>query len=204
MDLHRTTKKPEWEKTKPARYSSFQKVAANTNGIITPANVITLIGFAVVIYGLVVLLQHHYWLGLVLLGLGRLCDIADGFVAEVTHTKSPVGEILDAVVDKLETLCTILVLVVSGITNWWVIAAFVVPQAIISGIIFYKRRRGIRLHPSRSGKLSMAAIWASVVGLIALKALDSPVVLATAVYAMIAASVGLGLYAAWQYLAGRD
>jgi cardiolipin synthase len=199
MDLHRTTKQPEWKKTKARDYSAFQKLAAATNGFVSPANIVTLVGFGVVIGGLVALLQHHYWLGLVLLAVGRLFDVADGMVAQATHTKSPVGEILDAVVDKIETLLTIIVLLVADIAPWWVIVALVVPQAIIAAVTFYKRQRGVRLHPSQQGKLSMAAVWASVVGLIAYKALNEPWLLMAAVWCVVAASVLLGLYAVWQY-----
>jgi cardiolipin synthase len=204
MDLHRTTKQPEWKKTKKRDYSNFQKLAANTNGIVTPANIVTLVGFGLVVGGLVALLQHHYWLGLVLLWVGRIFDIVDGFVAQATHTKSPVGEILDAVIDKVEMLLTIIVLLTAHITTWWVIAALVIPQLLISLISLDKRRHGVRLHPSGSGKLSMAAAWGGIVGLILMKALHDSLLLAILSYALIGASVLFGLYAAGHYVVGRD
>lgn len=203
MDLHRTTKQPDWKKTSASEYSVFQKVAASTNGIITPANVVTLIGFAVVVAGLVALLQKHYWLGLFLMGFGRLFDIADGFVAQATHTKSPVGEMLDAVVDKVGTFLTLIVLVAAHITSVWVITALIIPQVIISSITLYNRRLGRRMHPSRSGKLSMFAAWTAIVGVIALKALEEPLWLTTVTYGFVVASLAFGIYAVWLYAKGR-
>ena len=52
MDLHRTTGKPDWETVTPANRSSIQNIAATTNGILTPPNVITLLGLAIVLFGL--------------------------------------------------------------------------------------------------------------------------------------------------------
>lgn len=204
MDLHRTTKKPDWQKRKSSEYNIFQRVAARTDGILSPANIVTLIGFGVVLYGLVAILQKQFWLGLILIGIGRLFDIADGFVAQATHTKSPIGELFDAVADKVGTFLTIIVLVVAQVTSWWIIIALVVPQVVISGITLYRRQRGRRMHPSRSGKLSMAAAWGGIVGVIIMKATDEPLWLAIGVYALVAVSFLLGSYAVVQYAKGRD
>jgi len=204
MNLHRTTGKPDWENIKPADYTLDQKIAAATRGFVTPGNLITLIGFGIVIYGLVALLQKYFWLGLILLAVGRLLDILDGFVAEATHTKSPLGETFDAVADKAGTLLTIIVLIVANIAAWWMIVALIIPQLLIPIVIFYKQRAGVRVHPTRPGKLSMATAWVGIVGLIAVKAMETRQALSVGVDVLIIVSLLLSLYALWQYSTGRD
>ncbi|MDB5162655.1 MAG: CDP-diacylglycerol--glycerol-3-phosphate 3-phosphatidyltransferase [Candidatus Saccharibacteria bacterium] len=204
MSLHRASKKPDWESIPAAEQTSFQRIAANSGGVLTPANLITVIGFAIVIYGLTFIMSGHYWIGLLLLAFGRLLDIADGLVAEGTGTKSHLGEIFDAAADKIGTLLTILVFVVAGITSWWVIAALVIPQIIIPLVILYKKQKGIAVHPTRPGKVSMALTWVGIVGLLVVKAFGDPVALATGIYVIIGLSLLLGLYALWQYSTGRD
>lgn len=206
MDLHRTGKKPDWELVAASKRTAIQRLAFLTGGIITPPNVITFVGLVIVLYGLAALLEQHYWTGLLALAIGRLLDVADGVVAARTGTKSPLGELLDAAVDKIGTLLTIIVFIVAGISFWWLVALLLLPQAIIPLVIFYKRARNIRIHPTRAGKLSMATLWVGLVGLIVIKAMELVWMhpLALFVYLISALSVALGLYALWQYSTGRD
>ncbi|MGH7217899.1 MAG: CDP-alcohol phosphatidyltransferase family protein [Candidatus Microsaccharimonas sp.] len=204
MNLHRASSKPDWENTSPAKRTMFQRLAASTHGIITPANIVTIIGLCIVIWGLVAILQGQFFVGLLLVVGGRLLDIVDGVVAEATHTKSSVGELFDAAADKIGTLLTILVLIVANSTYWWVILALILPQVLIPLLVFYKKQKNIRVHPTRQGKISMALTWVGIAGLLLVKAFDENVVLATATYVVIAASLLLGLYALWQYASGKN
>lgn len=204
MNLHRTSGKPDWEEVAPTSRTIFQKVAAATHGVVAPANIVTIIGLVLVCIGLVALLNQSYWTGLGLLVIGRLLDVVDGIVAEATQTKSPLGEIFDAASDKIGTLLTIVVLFVAAISYWWVIIALLVPQVIIPLVIFYKKQKGISVHPTRIGKLSMAAAWAGIAGLLVAKALGDISFVSVIVYVIIGASLVLGMYALWQYGTGRD
>ena len=204
MNLHRTSGTPDWATVKEADRNVFQNMAAATGGIVSPANIITVIGLGMVIYGLVSILQQQFWAGLVLLVSGRLLDIVDGLVAEATHTKSPLGELFDAAADKIGTLLTIVVLLFADITHWWVIMALIAPQILITLVILYKKSKGIGVHPTRQGKLSMAAAWAGIVGVLLAEALLDPLALTLAVYTILAVSVILGLYALWQYATDRN
>ncbi len=204
MNLHRTTGKPDWASIEPASYTFAQKIAAFSKGIITPANIISIVGLALVFYGIALILEAHYWLGMFVIVAGRLLDIADGLVAEATKTKSPTGEIVDAVADKIGTFATIVVLFVVNVADWWTIAALLLPQVLIPLVIFYKRQRGIGVHPTRPGKLSMALVWVGIAGLLILKALGTPFALTIFVYVVTTLSLALGLYAFWQYATGRD
>lgn len=204
MDLHRASTKADWESVESPRRTRFQKLAAATRGFVTPANILTVIGFGIVIYGLVALLQHSFWLGAVLLVVGRLLDVADGLVAQATKTKSPLGELFDATADKIGTFLTIIVLLVANVTYWWLIVALIGPQIIISLVVLYKKQHGRTTHPTRPGKLSMAGAWVAIVGVIIVKALGGFMPLALLMDALIVVSVVLGLYALWQYATGRD
>ena len=204
MNLHRTSGKPDWEKVAPAARNPYQKLAAATNGILSPPNIISFIGLGLVIYGLAMLINQQFWFGLGLIAVGRLLDIVDGAVAEATQTKSPLGELVDASIDKIGTLLTVITLFVANIADWWVIVMLLLPQVIIPVVIFFKRRKGINVHPTRAGKVSMALVWVSVVGLLFVKALGYMVVLALGVYVVAGLSLVLGMYALWQYSTGRD
>lgn len=206
MNLHRTTGKPDWQAVKPADYNAFQKVAAATYGIVTPANIITFIGFGLVILGLVDILNQQYWLGLTLLAVGRLLDIVDGAVAQATGTKSPLGELLDASIDKFGTVFTIAVLYIGAVAEWWVITLVLLPQVIIPLLVFYKRSKGIKIHPTRIGKLSMVATWVAIIGFLVAKATQNSgyFIIDIVSYAFAVASFILGSYALWQYATGRD
>lgn len=206
MDLHRTTGKPDWEMIAANERTPLQKLASATNGVATPANLISMIGFGIVIYGLVALLNQDYWLGLGLLGLGRLLDIADGAVAQKTGTKSPLGEIVDTAVDKIGTILTILIFYVAGISFWWLITALLLPQVAIALIVFYKRSRGVNIHPTMVGKMSMAVLWVALVGLVLLQALALTALhpMALLIYSIAVSAVALGLHTVWQYATGRE
>lgn len=206
MDLHRTTGKPDWEVIKATDRSAIQRIAHATHGIITPPNLISIIGFGIVIYGLIALLNQQFWIGLIALAVGRLLDIVDGAVAQATGTKSPLGEFVDASIDKIGTLATIVVLFVAGITQWWLIVLLLIPQVIIPLVSFYKKTKNKEVHPTRIGKLSMASAWVGIVGLLIVRALELswPNPLAVFVYAVVIISTALGLIALWQYSTGRD
>ena len=206
MDLHRTTGKPDWETIPAKERTSIQKIAFATHGIVTPPNIITFIGLGIVLYGLYALLQQDYWVGLIALAVGRLLDIADGLVAQKTGTKSPLGELLDATVDKIGTLLTFVVLYIAAISSWWLITLLLLPQVIIPLVSLYKKSQKKELHPTRVGKLSMASLWVSLVGLIVIAAVNLAWThpLALFVYAVTILSTTLGFYALWQYTTGRD
>lgn len=204
MNLHRSSNKPDWESIAPADRTILQTISAKSGGILSPANSITAIGLMMVLGGLVALLQQQFWLGLGLLAIGRLLDIVDGVVAEATKTKSPIGEVFDATVDKIGTVLTIIVMIGTGITHWVVIVALLIPQIAIPLVIFYKKQKRIAVHPTRQGKLSMALAWVGIIGLLVVKAVGDSQLLSITVYGIIGTSLILGIYALWQYSTGRD
>lgn len=204
MNLHRSSAKADWETTAPHKWNAFQKIAAATKGLVTPANVVTFVGFGLVVYGLYLLATERLWAGLLVVTVGRLLDILDGILAEATSTKSPLGELFDAAADKIGTFLTVLALVSAEVASWWVLAILIVPQLVIVVIIALKKRKNIRIHPTRPGKLSMAFVWASIAGLIISKALGDNEILSVSAYVFAGLSFVAGIYAAWQYATGRS
>lgn len=206
MNLHRSSTKPDWESIDKKNHNYWQRIAAATNGIVTPGNVVTFIGIGLVIVGLIEIVKENYWWGSALIVVGRLCDLLDGWLAETTQTKSPLGELLDASIDKLGTIMTIVVFYVAMLAPWWVLSVLLLPHLVIVAISLHARRQGDTLHPSRTGKLSMAAVWMALFGLIFVQALDwSPWSIGSAiVYTIAVTSVALGAFAATGYIFNRD
>jgi phosphatidylglycerophosphate synthase len=204
MQLHRTTGKPDWADTTPAQRNISQRLAAATSGIVTPGNLTTALGFAAVLYGLWLISGQHYIVGGAILAFGRLCDIADGWLAESTHTKSPLGELLDASIDKIGTVLTIIVYATAHVAPLWLLTALLLPHVIISVITFVQLQRNRKIHPSRIGKLSMAAAWVSLVGLLIARAISGTSFPEMGADGLAILSVILGLYAAVGYARQRD
>jgi len=132
--------------------------------------------------------------------LGRLCDLLDGWLADKTGTKSPLGEKLDAGFDKLITLIALPALVVATVLSWWGAILLALPHVAIAAVSAVMLRKGRAPHPSRAGKLSMAAAWATICLAVLSAALYPYADYVTwLAYAMGAASIVLGLAAAGGY-----
>lgn len=202
MNLHRTTGKPDWAKIKQNRRNAWQQLGAATGSAVTPGNLVTIIGLMLVLVGLAEILMHQYWFGAIFLAVGRLCDIADGMLADKTGTKSPLGELLDASIDKLGTFLTLLVLFVASVAPKWALLGLVTPHIIITFFTLWLRLNNRQLHPSRAGKLSMFTAWCSVLALIVVHAahITGLNIITVAVYGLTALSSLLGLYALYGYI----
>jgi phosphatidylglycerophosphate synthase len=201
MNLHRSDSNPDWTDVKPTDRTVWQNVAVNTRGIVTPPNIITVIGLGLVIIGLMFVMQRQDWIGIGLIIVGRLLDLVDGWLAELTQTKSPVGELFDAAADKIGTILTIIVFYAALLAPWWLLTAMLLPHIIISVISLQARRQKKQLHPSRLGKVSLAALWVGLFGFVLLRAAglaDVSIVIVT-VYLVSVLSVLMSSAAAVSY-----
>ncbi len=159
MELHRTGKIAQWKTVSPDKQNSWQRLAARTDGVLTPGNVTSSIGLALVLAGLAAVIFHAYWLGISLVAIGRLADILDGILAERTATKSPLGETVDASFDKVGALATLLVLAVEGLLPWAIAVIIGVQSTANIVLALYAHGKGSTLHPSKIGKLSAVGVW---------------------------------------------
>ncbi len=90
----------------------WQDLAASTGGIVTPGNVITAAGLALVGSGLKDVYQGERIRGLVKVAAGRLLHSHYyEEIADLSETNSPRSEAIAAGVDKVELVATIGVLV---------------------------------------------------------------------------------------------
>jgi cardiolipin synthase (CMP-forming) len=204
MQLHRTTGKPDWIFVPPESHNRWQRLAVRTHGIGTPSNAVTLVGFVLVLIGLQQILNQHYLLGTVLLLTGRLCDILDGWLAELTGTKSPIGELLDAAIDKIVTILTVALFLTAQVAPAWVLIALVTPHILIVIIVLGWRNQGVAFHPSLVGKLSMAGVWLSLLIYALDHAIHLPAAALTVTQVIVVASSAAGFYAATLYARGHD
>ncbi len=163
MKLHRTGKVADWRRTRRGRYNTWQKIAAETGGWITPANILSVGGLLFVAYGGYLLISDDYYAGFLTIVVGRLADLVDGYVADNTGTKSPLGEMIDVVCDKLAIGIVLPILALEGLVPPYIIAAIVAQNLVVGIISLLGRGRAINLHPNQEGKLSVAASWVAVI-----------------------------------------
>jgi phosphatidylglycerophosphate synthase len=168
MQLHRTTGRPDWEYIPAPARTYWQRAAAATNGFVTPANLCSLLGLAVSIAGLITIMRHRHLTGAVLLAIGRLADLADGLIAARTGTKSPLGEIVDASIDKIVAALALCTIFVAGLAPWLIVGAIALQQTLNTIISYIARQRRVSLHPSMSGKIATALQWLTLIAFIVL------------------------------------
>lgn len=161
MSLHRA-ETADWIAVPAAQRNAWQQVAARTHGIATPGNLVSLIGAALVGYGLWAVWQGDYGLGAVTIVLGRLADVLDGMVADHTQTKSPVGEGVDAATDKIELGITMAVLFAKGVLPLPVMSLMFLHAMYNSLLAAAASHVGTKLHPSSTGKLGAVFEWGSI------------------------------------------
>lgn len=201
MDLHTRTEKPDWELVKPEEWNSWQWLASKSGGILSPSNIISAAGLILVICGLFQVSYMNYATGALLIALGRTFDILDGLVAELTKTKSRLGEAVDSSVDKAEIFVALIAITISGLLPTAVIVATVAISLLLTLSAFIAAYRDVALHPTLSGKLATAAVWTSLVLFIlenALRQNNGLVVLAA--YIFFGLFVCLGLFAVFKYV----
>lgn len=165
LPLHRTDDRPDWDYTEPADYNKWQTLAVKSNGLLTPANFISILGALFTIYGLILITGYkgYFWQGIGLIILGRIGDLLDGVVAQATGTKSPLGEAIDASLDKMVMLVALLALLFGNLLPA-VVGAAMIAQNTWNAIISLKAKaKKLPLHPNLYGKISVFLSWALLV-----------------------------------------
>jgi phosphatidylglycerophosphate synthase len=165
VNLHRISGKAEWSTVALSKRNGWQRVAAATHGVVTIGNFFSLIGILSVPFGLWLIIgRDDYLLGVVTLAAGRLGDVIDGWAADKTGTKSPLGELIDATFDKISIAVTVVGLLIAGAVPWWALLVWLLPHLINSMVALLAWRTNRRLHPSAAGKVSTATGWISILG----------------------------------------
>lgn len=203
MKLHRAGNQADWTNTPKTSQNSWQRLAAQTDGVITPGNILTIAGLVLICIGAWMLFIDQFLAAFVCVAIGRFFDIADGWAAENTKTKSPLGESLDAGFDKLSMLIMLIAFAVADIAPLWLLALLLIPHVVItvvSGVALTKQQR---LHPSRLGKASTAVAWLGLICFVG-HAIEPDTLLKVIAYGCSFVAVLLGLMAASQYLRSKN
>lgn len=164
MDLHRQPGTPQWELVEPHKRNKWQQRAAETNGWDTPANRISAIGLASTLTGLYLTTKKGFLpkaVGIGLLGFGRWQDLRDGKKAEETGTKSPMGEAVDASVDKAGIAAAVAANFKSHAIPTTEMVAHGAQQSGNAILTFIAKAKGNEIHPGLLGKLGTGGIWVS-------------------------------------------
>jgi phosphatidylglycerophosphate synthase len=167
MNMHRAGKQGEWTNIPTEERSLAQKIAAKTDGNITPGNIVSVAGGAAVLSGLKDVYKGKTKRGIIKIGIGRVGDLIDGTVADKTKTKGPKGEAVDAGVDKALMAASIPVLITRGALTLPAAGLLSAQNLASGGIALEAKKRDVTLHPSENGKKAVAAQW-STIGLYAM------------------------------------
>lgn len=161
MSLHRAVR-PDWGDVPHNKRSRWQQIAAASNGVLTPGNFMSVLGALLVSYGLYLIVDGDLILGTLGIFFGRLGDIMDGYLADLTGTKSPTGEALDAALDKVVIIFALVILAVQELLPLGVVIVMAVHAFINSFVGIWGRIKKRKIHPSSSGKLGVGVEWLSV------------------------------------------
>ena len=164
MDLHQSSHEPDWASVPGAERNFWQQLAARTGGAVTPANLVSVLGGLVGVAGLVMVAGGTPEMGVFFLFLGRLADIADGAVAQATHTKSPIGEAVDATIDKLMCGGVLLIFALEDWMPLWIVLLLAVHTLINSAIGLLNNAHRLGIHPTRTGKIGATLVWMALFG----------------------------------------
>jgi phosphatidylglycerophosphate synthase len=156
MNSHRADRVADWNKVEPSKRNVLQKVAAATRGVVTLGNVATVTGGAFVAAGLIDVHNGRTKKGVRKIAVGRLFDIGDGILADWSKTKSPLGEALDASVDKAAMLGIVLVFCKKDIISKQTAAHVLAQNFTNVCITAVAQQSDVELHPSVFGKRTMA------------------------------------------------
>lgn len=208
VKLHHTGPIPDWEKIDPRDWSSWQRIASKTWGVVTPGNAVSVLGLALVLWGLADIVDGNTASGLFKLAAGRIMDLLDGAVAHKTATKSPIGEGTDASVDKLELAIGLPVLIWTGLLPFLVGFAIALQNIANVVLALIAKRRKYEMHPSKFGKVGMAFQWGAM-GLYLLSAValegnsdSAPQLLQILAYILAVVSLAFGAVATYGYAQG--
>lgn len=114
----------------------------------TIPNVLSLLRLAGVPLFLWLLLgPHHDRLALLVLVLAGISDWLDGKLARWLNQYSKLGELLDPAADRLYIFATLAAFLIRGIVPWWVVAALVVRDLVLTVLVTVLRRRGYQPFP---------------------------------------------------------
>jgi len=122
------------------------------------------------------------WAALGMFGLMAASDVLDGFLARLLRSRTPLGEFLDPLADKLLVICTVIALAAPGssvpgkvLPNWVVVAAVGKDLVVVLGFVLIHLTTGRTVVcPRVAGKACTGVQFAMVVAVLLWPNLPSP------------------------------
>ncbi len=139
-----------------------------TTNLLTIANMLTLFRVIVTPFLMYAIFQGDYYQTFVLLVLGGLSDLFDGFSARYFNECSELGEIFDPIADKifLSGLCLALIFTSRPlfIIPAWFVTLVIIRDGLLlwTGLFIVKNGFRVSLKPSLWGKLSTALLMIGI------------------------------------------
>ncbi len=131
--------------------------------------VLTLLRLAMLPGILLFLVQRHLALALAGFAIAALSDVADGWLARAWDQCTPLGLVLDPIVDILFNLAMFTGLFAAGLLAGWVFAVAVARYGIllVGGASLYLFVGPVRIQPTLFGRLT-GVLMSALIGLVAL------------------------------------
>jgi phosphatidylglycerophosphate synthase len=135
----------------PENHPRIQQLAKATHDIVTPANIISVTGLALSLYGATHINEMS---GVLQYGAGRVLDLTDGAVARRTYS-SRLGEKVDAVADKLAVTAALIGAYATESVPLPIIGSVAAFNIINAAANSYTEARDEKASSSRYGKYGM-------------------------------------------------
>lgn len=165
------------------------------DAVFTVPNVLTVVRFlGVPLFIWLVLSEHEYGYGALVLAIMASTDWVDGYIARRFNQMSNLGRVMDPIADRLSLIAVAVTLVIAGVVEWWYLVALLVPDAVLLALSLFYFHGHPDLPVSRIGKIRTGLLLVGT-PLLVLSKLPVP---AAHVYATIAwIFLGLGLVGHW-------
>lgn len=120
-----------------------------TDRIWTIPNVLSMIRLVLLpVFGYLLLARNSYGPAVAILMFSGTSDWADGKIARlVANQSSRLGELLDPLVDRLYMVTVPVVLALSGVVPWWVVAILLGRDVVLAATLPVVRSRGVTALP---------------------------------------------------------
>lgn len=172
--LHRRPDKGgEWDTVAPEDRNIHQRLAARTLGVVTLANTATLVGAGLSASAIIDYQRGDYKKAAGKMFVGRVLDLADGYIATKTGTRSPVGAALDAGCDKALSVAFVAVSTAKKDMRPVEAATHLIQQSQIFYENVHIKNAGGEPNPSREGKYGMATLSLRAGGILVYRALHA-------------------------------
>ena len=165
------------------------------DAVFTVPNILTVVRFlGVPLFIWLVLSEHKYGYGALVLAVMASTDWVDGYIARRFNQMSNLGRVMDPIADRLSLIAVAVTLVIAGVVEWWYLVALLVPDVVLLALSLFYFHGHPDLPVSRIGKIRTGLLLVGT-PLLVLSKLQVP---AADVYATVAwIFLGLGLVGHW-------